>query len=40
MMSRHVSDSIITDFLRTKPMFWIEIAALSATYASILVAGL
>lgn len=40
MMPRHVSDSIITDFLRTKPMFWIEIAALSATYASILVAGL
>lgn len=34
-MSRHVSDSIISDFLKTKPMFWVEIAALTATYFSI-----
>lgn len=35
-MSRHVSDSIISDFLRTRPMFWIETTALSTTYLSVL----
>lgn len=33
-MSRHVSDSIISDFIRTRPMFWCEIAALSATFGA------
>lgn len=37
MMMRHVSDSIISDFLWTKPMFWVEIAALAATYLSVFV---
>ena len=37
MMTRHVSDSIISDFLYTKPMFWIEIAALAATYLTVLI---
>lgn len=37
MMTRHVSDSIISDFLYTKPMFWVEIAALTATYLSIFI---
>lgn len=35
-MSRHVSASIVSDFIRTRPMFWIEIAALVATYLSVL----
>lgn len=37
MMTRHVSDSIISDFLYTKPMFWIEIAALMAAYLTVLI---
>lgn len=37
MMSRYVSDSIISDFYRTKPMFWIEIAALVSTYLTLLI---
>lgn len=37
MMSRHVSDSIVSDFLWTKPMFWVEIAALMTTYLSIFI---
>lgn len=37
MMTRHVSDSIISDFLRTKPMFWIEIAALVGTYLCVFI---
>lgn len=37
MMSRNRSDSIVSDFLRTKPMFWIEIAALTATYLSVFI---
>ena len=34
-MSRHVSDSIISDFLRTRPMFWVEVVALITTYLVI-----
>lgn len=30
-MFRHVSDSMISDFIRTRPMFWVEVAALIAT---------
>lgn len=37
MMTRHVSDSVIADFYRTKPMFWVEIAALLATYMSVFI---
>ncbi len=37
MMLRRKSDSIISDFMRTKPMFWIEIAALASTYLSLLI---
>lgn len=35
MMTRHVSDSIVSDFLRTKPMFWVEVAALVSTCLSV-----
>lgn len=35
-MSRHVTDSLVADFIRTKPMFWVEIVALATTYVSIL----
>lgn len=35
-MSRHVSDSVISDFIRTRPMFWMEVTALIATYLSVL----
>lgn len=31
-MARHVSDSIVADFLRTRPMFWVEVTALTAVY--------
>ncbi|WP_148479865.1 glycosyl transferase [Parabacteroides johnsonii] len=34
-MSRHVSDSIISDFLRVRPMFWVEVVALVTTYLAI-----
>lgn len=34
MMVRHVPDSFISDFLWTKPMFWIEITALVSVYLS------
>lgn len=34
-MFRHVSVSIVSDFIRTRPMFWVEVAALSATYLSV-----
>lgn len=37
MMAKHVSDSLVSDFLWTNPMFWIEIAALAATYVSIFI---
>lgn len=35
MMPRHVSDSIVSDFLWTRPVFWVEISALLATYMSV-----
>ncbi|WP_262349885.1 glycosyl transferase [Parabacteroides johnsonii] len=37
MMVRNENDSIISDFLHTKPMFWIEVAALTSTYLSIFI---
>lgn len=37
MMVRNENDSIISDFLYTKPMFWIEVAALTSTYLSIFI---
>ena len=37
MMTRHVLDSVIADFYRTKPMFWVEIADLLATYMSVFI---
>ena len=37
MMVRNENDSIISDFLHTKPMFWIEVAALTSTYLSLLI---
>lgn len=36
-MARHISDSIITDFIRSRPMFWVEIAALTSIYLSIFI---
>ena len=36
MMARHVSDRALSDFLRTKPMFWVEVTALATTYMTIL----
>ena len=32
MMARHVTDRVLSDFLRTKPMFWVEVTALVVTY--------
>lgn len=37
MLAGEKTDSIVTDFLNTKPMFWVEIAALLATYISLFV---
>ena len=37
MIFKKVSDSFVSDFLRTRPMFWIEIAALAATYLTVLI---
>lgn len=37
MMSVSVSYSFISDFLRTKPMFWVEVTALVSTYLTILI---
>lgn len=37
MMVRNENDCIISDFLYTKPMFWIEVAALTSTYLSIFI---
>ena len=34
-MIRHQSDSVVSDFLRTNPMFWAEITALVCTYMSL-----
>ncbi|MEY8486480.1 glycosyl transferase [uncultured Parabacteroides sp.] len=36
MIKKHVSDSIISDFLWTKPMFWVEIAVMVTVYVSLL----
>lgn len=35
-MSRNVTDSLVSDFIRTKPMFWVEVVALVTTYASVI----
>ena len=32
MMACHVTDRALSDFLRTKPMFWVEVTALVVTY--------
>lgn len=37
IMVRNENDSIISDFLHTKPMFWIEVTALTSTYLSLLI---
>lgn len=37
MMAKRVSDSIISDFLRTRPMFWVEVTALAAVYVSLFI---
>lgn len=37
-MARHVSDSIVADFLRTRPMFWVEVTALTAVYLATFLA--
>ena len=37
VMLRRVSDSIISDFIRTRPMFWIEITAIMSVYITIMV---
>lgn len=37
MMSVSVSYNFISDFLRTKPMFWVEVTALVSTYLTILI---
>ena len=36
MMARHVSGRALSDFLRTKPMFWVEVTALVVTYMVLL----
>ena len=37
-MARHVSDSLVADFIRTRPMFWAELAALAAVYLTVFLA--
>ena len=37
MLTGYKTDSIVTDFLNTKPMFWVEVAALVATYISVFI---
>ena len=37
MMTRRVSGSFMSDFLWTKPMFWVEVTALVSTYLTILI---
>lgn len=34
-MSRHVSGSLWDDFVETRPMFWVEVAAIVAVYATV-----
>ncbi|SEF85929.1 hypothetical protein [Parabacteroides chinchillae] len=36
-MAKHVTDSIVSDFIRTRPMFWVEVAALTSLIISIIV---
>lgn len=36
-MAKHVTDSIISDFIRSRPMFWTEIAALTALFATVFI---
>ena len=36
MMACHVTDRALSDFLRTKPMFWVEVTALVVTYMVLL----
>lgn len=36
MMARHVTDRTLSDFLRTKPMFWVEVTALVVAYMVLL----
>lgn len=36
LMARYVTDRALSDFLLTKPMFWVEIVALATTYLTIL----
>ena len=37
VMLRRVSDSVISDFIRTRPMFWIEITAIISVYITVMV---
>ena len=37
MLTGYKTDSVVTDFLNTKPMFWVEIAALTATYIGLFI---
>lgn len=34
-MSKHITGSMRSDFVSTKPMFWIEVSAIVATYVTI-----
>lgn len=34
-MAKHVTDSIISDFIRTRPMFWTEIAASTSFFTTV-----
>lgn len=36
-MSKHVTGSMRSDFISTKPMFWCEVAAVMATYVTIFI---
>lgn len=36
-MIRHVSQTLIIDFIRTRPMFWVEIASLTALITTVIV---
>ena len=37
MLAGYKTDSVVTDFLNTKPMFWVEVAALLATYIGLFI---
>lgn len=36
-MAKHVTASMVSDFLWTKPMFWIEVTAFVSTYISVFI---